>query len=100
MRLSWLCEQDASWIVLILMVALLLAAEIGYRVGCRWHSHSDAAKDHFDDIRNSLLGILALLLAFAFGTSLQRHETRRQLVTEDATVLRALYLRSSLLPAA
>jgi hypothetical protein len=33
MRLSWLCEQDASWIMLILAIAMILAAELGYRAG-------------------------------------------------------------------
>jgi hypothetical protein len=99
MRLSWLCEQDASWITLILVVAMMVAAEVGYLAGRWWHPRSeDGAKDHFAAVRNSLLGLLALLLAFSFGMSAQRYETRRQLVTEDATPLRALYLRSSLLP--
>ena len=99
MRLSWLCEQDALWIVLILAAGMMLAAELGYLSGRWWHPRSeDAAKDHFGAVRNSLLGLLALLLAFSFGMSAQRYETRRQLVMEDATPLRALYLRSSLLP--
>jgi hypothetical protein len=100
MRLSWLCEQDPLWIVLILLPAMMLAAEIGCRVGWRWYLESESAKDHFVAIKNALLGILALLLAFSFGMSAQRHETRRLLVIEDATPLRALYLWSSLLPAA
>ena len=29
MRLSWLCEQDVSWITLILMVAMMVVAEVG-----------------------------------------------------------------------
>ena len=99
MRLSWLCEQDASWITLILMVAMMVAAEVGYLAGRWWHPRSEAAaKDHFGAVRNSLLGLLALLLAFSFAMSSQRYETRRQLVMEDAIPLRALYLRSSLLP--
>ena len=99
MRLSWLCEQDASWIMLILAVAMILAAEFGYRAGLWRQPRSEgAARDHFGAIRNSLLGLLTLLLAFSFGMSAQRYETRRQLVIEDATPLRGLYLRSTLLP--
>ncbi len=99
MRLSWLCEQDALWIVLILAAGMMLAAELAYLAGRWWRPTAEAAaKDHFGAIRNSLLGLLALLLAFSFGMSAQRYETRRQLVVEDATPLHALYLRSSLLP--
>jgi hypothetical protein len=55
MRLSWLCEQDPLWIVLILAAAMMLATEIGYLAGRRWHPQSDnASKDHFGAIRNSL----------------------------------------------
>ncbi len=97
-RLSWLSEQDPLWIMLILMAAMMLAAELGYRVGRWWHPRSEnAARDHFGAIRNSMLGLLALLLAFSFGASAQRYDVRRQLVIEDAIPLRALYLRSTLL---
>lgn len=99
MRLSWLCEQDAMWIVLILAAAMMLAAEVGFLAG-RWRhpTAEDQAKSHFGAVRNSLLGLLALLLAFSFGMSVQRYETRRGLVVDDATPLQALYLRCSLLP--
>ena len=99
MRLSWLCEQDALWITLILWLAMMLAAELGYFAGFRSHPHFEsAAKDHFGAIKNALLGLLALLLAFSFGMSAQRYDARRQLVMQDALPLNALYLRSSLLP--
>ena len=99
MRLSWLCEQDPLWIVLILAAGMMLAAELGYRAGRWWHPKAEEpARDHFGAIRSSLLGLLALLLAFSFGMSAQRYEMRRELVVQDTTPLQALYLRSSLLP--
>ena len=98
MRLSWLCEQDALWIVLILAAGMMLAAEVGYLAGRWWHPKADdTAKDHFGAIRTSLRGLLALLLAFSFGMSAQRYETRRALAVEDATPLHGLSLRAGLL---
>jgi hypothetical protein len=99
MHLSWLSEQASEWIVLVLFGAMMAAAEVSYRAVRRWHGDdSDAGKGHFGGVQGPLLGLLALLLAFTFGMSLQRYETRRQLVLEDANTLGSLYLRSGLLP--
>jgi hypothetical protein len=35
MHLSWLAKQNAEVIALVLFIAMLAAAEFGYRVGCR-----------------------------------------------------------------
>jgi hypothetical protein len=99
MRLSWLHEGDSWVIVMVLMVAMMLAAEIGYAVGRRWPMRAgETSGRYFIAVQGSLLALLALLLGFTFNMSTQRYEMRRQLVMEDANVLNALWLRSSLLP--
>ncbi len=99
MQLGWFHAQDSWVIVLVLIGAMMLAAEIGYRVGRRWHGRAgDTGRGHFLAVQGSVLGLLALLLGFTFNMSTQRYEMRRQLVMEDANVLTALWLRSSLLP--
>ena len=98
MKLNWFYEQNPLWVVVILALAMILADEVGYQLGCRRSAKADeAAKDHFNAIRTSLLGLLALLLAFSFGMTAQRYDARRQLVIEDAIQLRALYLRTTVL---
>ena len=99
MKLTWLHQQDSWVITLALMTAMLVFAEIGYRVGKRGHSRTgDAGRGHFNAVQASMLGLLALLLGFTFNMSNLRYETRRQLVQEDANVLAAMELRSRFLP--
>jgi hypothetical protein len=100
MQLGWLYGWDSWVIVLVLMGAMMLAAEIAYHVGRRWPMRDAETTGRFYSIavQGSLLGLLALLLGFTFNMSTQRYETRRQLVMDDANVLGTLWLRSSLVP--
>jgi hypothetical protein len=99
MNSSWLYQQNPIWIIAVLAVAMTISAEIGFRLGRRWHPRSDdARRGHLGSILGSLLGLLALLLAFTFAMSTSRYELRRQLVLNDANSLEGLYLLSSLLP--
>jgi hypothetical protein len=45
----------------------------------------------------SVLGLLGLLLAFTFGMALNRYETRRELVMQEANAIGTAYLRTQLL---
>lgn len=46
----------------------------------------------------ALLGLLAFILAFAFGTTASRFDARRQLVLQEANAIGTTYLRARLLP--
>lgn len=99
MQLSWLYERDSWVIVLALMGAMMLAAEIGYKVGQRWPLRAgETSGRYFIAVQGSLLALLSLLLGFTFNMSTQRYEMRRQLTMDDASMLSTLWLRSSLLP--
>ncbi len=100
MQLGWFYERDSWVIAVVLMVAMMLAAEIGYHVGRRWPLRDAANTGRYYSIaaQSSLLALLALLLGFTFNMSTQRYEMRRRLVMDDANVLGTLWLRSDLLP--
>jgi hypothetical protein len=99
MHSNWLYDQSAVGIVVVLMAAMLLAAELAYRAGRRWHADThDAGREIFVAIKVSLLGLLALLLAFSFGMAADRYADRQRLVTDEANTLHTLLLQSSLLP--
>ena len=84
----------------VLLVSMVLAIEMGYRLGLRTQvAANDAFKTHVNTIGASLLGILALLLGFTFSLSLQRFDNRSQAVVEEANAIGTTYLRSQLLPA-
>jgi len=99
MKSNWLYDQSPLWIVAGLMVIMILAFELAYAVGRRWHADThDAGREVFVAIKVSLLGLLALLLAFAFGMAADRYAERQRLVTSEAITLHSLLLHSTLLP--
>ena len=99
MKSNWLYDQGAFWIVLVLTAIMILAFELAYAAGRRWHADTHSAgREVFVAIKVSLLGLLALLLAFAFGMAADRYTERQRLVTAEAITLHSLLLHSSLLP--
>ncbi len=49
-------------------------------------------------IISGILGLLALLMSFTFAIAVDRYETRRHLVLEEANAIGTAYLRAQLLP--
>ena len=99
MRLTGIYSLDASLTVLLMIGCMMLASEVGYRIGVRRHPHAgERGRGHFGGVLGSMLGLVALMLGFTFNVSLQRYETRRQLVMADANALNAVYLQSSMIP--
>lgn len=92
--------QVNEWILFAIAVALLLGCvEIGYRFGCKaLKSLGKDAYPHIATIEGALLGLLALLLGFAFSMSMSRYDSRRIVVLEEANDIQTTYLRSKLLP--
>lgn len=99
MKSNWLYDTGALWIVAGLVAIMLLAFELAYRAGRRWHADThNAGREVFVAIKVSVLGLLALLLAFAFGMAADRYAERQRLVTTEAITLHSLLLHGSLLP--
>jgi hypothetical protein len=99
MKPDWLYDQSAFWIVVVLLAASLVAFELAYRSGRRWHADThDAGREVYVALKVALLGLLALLLAFAFGMAADRYSERQRLVTEEANILHRLLLFGTLLP--
>ena len=90
-----------SWlIVALLFAALVVATELGYRIGMRNQAATgDGAKTQINTIQASLLGVLALLLGFTFSLSLQRYDSRAQAVVHEANAIGTAMLRADLVPA-
>jgi hypothetical protein len=86
--------------VFLIVIAVMLAfAEIGYRLGLRLHATNDVArKGQIGGVQGAVLGLLGLLLGFTFAMAVERYDTRRGLVSQEASALGTTYLRASLLP--
>lgn len=87
---------------LILIVTLILfaiAIELGYWVG---NFHSAEKKKGLEEISSSnstaVLGMLGFILVFAFGIVYNRFDSRKELIREEANLIRTAWLRSDFLP--
>ena len=91
-------SQSSFLIVLGLFIFMLLAMEIGFRSGRRRQASVAEAITQANSVLVSMLGLLALLLAFTFSAALQRFEDRSQTVVAEANAIGTTYLRARLLP--
>jgi hypothetical protein len=87
------------WLLFPLWCVLTFAAiEIGLWVG-KWR-RSSAEHDPegpFGTVVGAVLGLLAFMLAIAFGATSNRYDTRKQLLLDEVNAIGTAYLRGSLL---
>lgn len=98
---AWLAVTPLWLIALVLLAAMLAASLVGFAL--RKHHKRKAgedgqkAKDDGGFMLSSVLGLLALLIGFTFALAIDRYETRRGLVLEEANAIGTLYLRTQLI---
>jgi hypothetical protein len=84
---------------LAVTAALWFAVEGGYRLGLwRHHYIKDEKEQPVGAMVASILGLLALVLAFTFSLAASRFDARRMGVLEEANAIGTTYLRTRLLP--
>ncbi|RKH71262.1 hypothetical protein [Corallococcus aberystwythensis] len=82
------------WLLALgVMGILFLSMEAGYRL-----SHRKPGLDEAPTLQASVLGLVALLLAFSFSMAAERYSLRRALVVQDANAIGTLYQRMGFLP--
>jgi hypothetical protein len=99
---DWLSRTPLT--ILGIAVPLLMLAAVGLGVAARrWMSARRRASaagqpDGFEGYMiQAVLGLLALLMAFTFALAIDRFETRRERVLEEANAIGTIYLRVQLL---
>ncbi|WP_313442159.1 hypothetical protein [Novosphingobium sp.] len=88
---------------LILLIIVIGITWAGMRVGIKATTKARAADSLDEDDVNgaivpAVLGLLALLLGFTFALAIDRFETRRALVLEEANAIGTAYLQAQVLP--
>ena len=84
------------WVLCLAFLAgLLLALEVGYRVG-KHNRHREGSD--IGPIQGAVLGLLGLLLAFTYSYVATRVDNRKQAVVEEANAIGTAYLRAGLMP--
>jgi hypothetical protein len=96
--MAWLDTLSLTGSALAILAALLAGATVGYR-GHVWlrKRRGETAIESHDHLLSAVLGLLALLLGFTFSLALNRYETRRDLVVQEANALGTTWLRAQLL---
>jgi len=100
--LGWITATPIVWIGAVLFLCTMAAAAGGSWLRSR-HVLAAGAKDDKDSdshegyVVSAVLGLLALLLGFTFSLAIDRFETRRTMVVEDANAIGTAYLRAQLL---
>lgn len=95
--MDWLSQHVPIWLLGMLVFALLVAAHFtGSHLQRR---RQPPAADELDSahegyVVSGVIGLLALLLGFTFALAVDRFETRRILVLQEANAIHATYLRA------
>jgi hypothetical protein len=94
-----LYDVNAGLIAVLLLVSMFASIEVGQAIGRR-RKTDEASRKHVDGIQGSILGLLALLLAFALSLALQRFDNRSAATVDEANAIGTAWLRTQLLGAA
>jgi hypothetical protein len=85
----------------ILLASMGVFVEAGFRYGLsRRPASTELTRTQLQATLSSILGLLALLLAFTFSLSVQRFDRRSDAVVDEANAIGTAYLRAQMLPAA
>ena len=83
---------------LIAFILVFVAAEFGFRLGSGHRSDVvESTRTHFAALQATLLGLLALVLAFTFSIAVARFDARKDLVIQESNAVGTTYLRARLL---
>ncbi len=89
------------WAFLLLSIAVIYAAlEVGHLAGARQLERGESAKDELGSMVAAMLGLLGFILAITFGTQLQRFDTGKTLLLNEANAIHETWLRAGMLPTA
>lgn len=82
----------------VLIAAILISIEIGYRTGLRRRARARTNPGESKAIETSVFGLMGLLIAFTFAGAAVRFDNRKMLIAEEANAIETAYLRLDLLP--
>ncbi len=90
--------QIPAWIIAsVIFVLMMIMNWAGFRLRKKQRAgKTEAEIDSFGSIEGSMLGLMALLLAFSFGMAATKFDERRKIIIEEANDIGTAILRSDL----
>jgi hypothetical protein len=99
LKFSLLQSTPTLTIAVIIFILIIIFYLLGYYLRRRANiKNPEKSKADLGALNGTLLGLLALLLAFTFGMSNSRFDTRRQLIVEEANDIGTVILRTDMYP--
>jgi hypothetical protein len=84
---------------IILFPVMLIAQEIGRRIGLRRQAEDpDGARAGVSAVEGAVFALFGLLIAFTFTSAASRYEARRDMLVQHANAIGTAWLRLDLLP--
>lgn len=94
-----LYDKPEPLILLALLAFLLVAADVGYRLGRRKQmTVPEPVRSQIGSTQSAFLGLFALLLGFTFAMALSRFDARKEMVVREANAIGTAALRARVLP--
>jgi hypothetical protein len=100
MQTESLLDTIPLWgLFIALLLLVLLSIEGGYRLGKFRFSRSEQENEApIGAMVGATLGLFAFILAFTFGATAERFDSRKKLVLDEANAIGTTYLRAGMLP--
>jgi hypothetical protein len=95
--MSYLNEIDAWKISIFIFILVLISTLLGSIVGKSKKKNGEYLTES-SNIYDSLFGLLALILAFTYSMSIDRYDTRRQIIIQESNTISTALLRADLYP--
>ncbi|MEO8146534.1 MAG: hypothetical protein ABI723_02800 [Bacteroidia bacterium] len=94
-----LFQVPALMIAAMLFLLLILANGLGFRIRkMQLKKNQDQLPDWSDSLEGSLMGLMALILAFSFGIAASKFDARREMIVQEANDIGTALLRCDLYP--
>ena len=87
-------DWNLTTLGLVLFFGMMLAREVGYRLGLSRRHHSEKPDEGVAVLIGGLLGLMSFVLAFNLSTSTTRLEDRRHAALDEATAISTAWLQS------
>ncbi len=92
-------ELPMGYVILGILVLMMAANEIGFRLGRSWHrGEAEPVRNVSNTLKASVFGLAALLLGFSFSMTASRYDQRRKIVLDESNTIGTCYLRAGLMP--
>ncbi|HEY3385679.1 MAG TPA: hypothetical protein VGK46_04155 [Saprospiraceae bacterium] len=92
-------DMPVLMLLLTTFILVILSCEFGYIVGKAIRKRQEVESEStVSSISGYVLALLAFIIAFTFGIVTDRYQARKDLVREEANLLRTTWMRSDFLP--